>query len=206
MPSATRRTLLGGRRFQQQATPPSKPPDQPWDYTPPPIPQPLPAPGGPITPVVGAAPSAGPANTENPAAGATPATGATPAVVIPVNPSGPPQPAGATPAAAASPTPAPSATVTLTPDFTFDPAQVTIASGQAVQWVNQGRAPQTVTNDPARAKDKSHAAAPQGGVVFDSGVLNAGAKFTQVFDVAGTYSYFSQPQEQAGMLGTVVVQ
>ncbi len=78
--------------------------------------------------------------------------------------------------------------------------------GQAVKWTNQGRAPQTVTADAARAKDKSHAALPGGAKPFDSGVLNAGASFSHTFDVAGSYSYFSMPQETNGMLGTVIVQ
>lgn len=189
---------------------------QPRAYTPPPIPQPLPKPGGPIAQVVGPAPkqSAPASNTENPASGgASPAApggspGATPAgasMVSNVNPGGPPQPA-TSPQASPAASPPPSASVTITPAFTFDPAQVTIKRGETVRWTNGGRAPQTVTADPARAKDKSHAALPGGAQPFDSGVLNAGAAFSHTFDVVGSYSYFSMPQEERGMLGSVVVQ
>ncbi len=184
---------------------------QPRAYTPPPIPKPLPKPGGPITKVVGPARAAPASSVENPSAGGPPADAspeASPAgnsVISNTNPGSPPQPIAspqATPVAAA----APSAIVTLTPDFRFDPAQVTIKQGQTVKWVNMGRAPQTVTADPARAKDKSHAALPGGAKPFDSGVLNAGASFSHAFETAGSYSYFSMPQETNGMLGTVIVQ
>ena len=189
---------------------------QPRPYTPPPIPKPLPKAGGPIVAVIGAAPkpSGSGANLESPASSsATPAASAaspeaSPAgngMVSNTNPAGPPQPV-ASPAASPVAGPAPSATVTMTPDFKFEPAQVTVKQGEAVKWVNQGRAPQTVTADPTRAKDKSHAAQPDGATPFDSGVVNAGGSFSHTFDVAGSYSYFSVPQEQNGMLGTVVVQ
>lgn len=194
------------------ATPGAGANQQPHNYTPPAIPKPLPPPGGPIVQVTGPAPkrSATGSNTESPAsssaAGASPqASSAGNSVISSVNPGAPPQPVGS-PQASPVAAPAPSATVTLTPDFKFDPAQVTIKQGQTVKWTNQGRAPQTVTADPARAKDKSHAALPGGAKPFDSGVLNAGASFSHTFDVAGSYSYFSMPQEQKGMLGTVIVQ
>lgn len=195
---------------QAQATP-AHAPDQPLNYTPPPIPKPLPPPGGPIVPVVGAAPArpAPSANVESPASGGTPGAAGTAAVQYPAtNPGAPPQPA-ATPipsGAGTAATPTPSATVTMTPDFKFDPANVTIQRGQAVRWTNKGRAPQTVTADPVLARDKSHAALPGGAKPFNSGVVNAGVSYTHAFDVPGTYSYFSIPQEDAGMLGTVTVQ
>jgi len=174
----------------------------PAAWTPPPIPQPLPTVGGVAPTVVGAAPPAPPAQMENPAAaGATPVGGQAPVE----NPGAPPQPA-ATPGTPVAGTPIPAVTVTLTPDFRFDPSEVTINVGQAVRWVNAGRSPQTVTDDPARAKDPSHAALPSGAQSWDSGVLNAGNAYVHVFDVAGDYGYFSIPQEQAGMIGRVVVQ
>ncbi|MCA9878932.1 MAG: hypothetical protein KC442_14165 [Thermomicrobiales bacterium] len=101
---------------------------------------------------------------------------------------------------------APAATVTLTPDFRFDPAQVTIRSGQAVQWINAGRSPQTVTGDPARVTDSAHVALPAGAAPWDSGVLNAGEPYVQIFAVPGDYTYVSIPQEQAGMTGHILVQ
>lgn len=148
-------------------------------WTPPPIPQPLPTVGGVPPTVIGAAPA----------------------------PASPVQSA-ATPGASPQPmaTPAPVVTITLTPDFHFDPAEATIRAGQAVRWVNAGRSPQTVTGDPRLATDSSHALLPSGAQPWDSGVLNAGGAYVHVFDVPGNYAYFSIPQEQAGMVGRLVVQ
>ena len=175
----------------------------PAAWTPPAIPQPLPTVGGvPPTPV-GAASPAPPSQVEHPTApGATPVTGTQAQVE---SPGAPPQPM-ATPGTPVAGTPTPAVTVTLTPDFRFDPAEVTIRTGQAVRWVNAGRSPQTVTGDPARAKDTSHVVLPSGAGPWDSGVLNAGEDFVHVFAVPGDYGYFSIPQEQAGMVGRVVVQ
>jgi plastocyanin len=190
-------TAVAGAQASPGAGTPS-----PAAWTPPPIPQPLPTVGGMAPTVVGAAPPAPPSQLENPATdGATPAGGSQAPVQ---NPGAPPQPA-ATPGTPVAGTPIPAATVTLTPEFRFDPAEVTIKAGEAVRWVNGGRSPQTVTDDPARAKDPSHAVLPSGAQSWDSGVLNAGDAYVHVFDVAGDYGYFSIPQEQAGMVGRVVV-
>jgi plastocyanin len=190
-------TAVAGAQASPGAGTPS-----PAAWTPPPIPQPLPTVGGVAPTVVGAAPPAPPSQLENPAAGGATPVGGSQAPVQ--NPGAPPQPA-ATPGAPVAGTPAPSVTVTLTPEFRFDPAEVTIKAGEAVRWVNGGRSPQTVTDDPARAKDPSHAVLPSGAQPWDSGVLNAGDAYVHVFDVAGDYGYFSIPQEQAGMVGRVVV-
>ena len=173
----------------------------PAAWTPPPIPQPLPTVGGVAPTVVGAASPGPPSQMEQPGApAATPGTETRSHVE---SPGAPPQPmAEGTPVAG---TPVPAVTVNLTPDFRFDPSEVTITAGQAVRWVNGGRSPQTVTDDPARAKDPSHAVLPSGAQSWDSGVLNAGDAYVHVFDVAGDYGYFSIPQEQAGMTGRVVV-
>ncbi len=171
-------------------------------WTPPPIPKPLPTQGGvPPTPVGAAATTAQPA--ASPAPSGSPAAGAQFE-----EPGTQPQPAGspgaATPVATA--TPAPSATVKMTPDFKFDPAQVTIKTGQSIAWTNDGRSPQTVTCNPAKAKDKSHAVLPQGAQPFDSGAVNYGETFVQTFTVAGDYTYFSIPHEADGMVGKITVQ
>src|SRR3954467_5522413 len=137
----------------------------PAAWTPPPIPQPLPTVGGVAPAVVGAAPPAPPSQLENPAAGGATPVGGSQAPVQ--NPGAPPQPM-ATPGAPVAGTPAPSVTVTLTPEFRFDPAEVTIKAGEAVRWVNAGRSPQTVTGDPARAQDPSHAVLPSGAQPWDS--------------------------------------
>lgn len=192
---------------QAQATP-----TRGWDWTPPPIPEPLPPPGGTPPALVGAAPAAAPVSSaptsvENPNPSGTPGAGGTPVggEIAATNPQQPAQPL-ATPVVAEEAAPQPSATVALTPDFRFDPAEVTIRVGQAVEWRNDGRSPQTVTGDPARLGDASLASLPEGARSWDSGVLNSGDTYVHQFDVAGEYGYASMPQAENGMTGRVVVQ
>jgi plastocyanin len=95
--------------------------------------------------------------------------------------------------------------ITITPDRRFEPAQVTVNRGDAVQWVNTGRVPQTVTADPTRAQSTANVMLPAGAQPWDSGVLNAGQTFTQSFDTPGTYQYISLSGEQQGMVGQITV-
>ena len=62
-------------------------------------------------------------------------------------------------------------------DYFFDPANITVAPGTTVKWVNEGNATHTVT-----ANDRS----------FDSGRLNPGQSFTHTFEGSGTFSYFCE--------------
>jgi plastocyanin len=74
-----------------------------------------------------------------------------------------------------------------------------------VTWRNTSQLTHTVTDDPAKATNQADAQLPSGVQAWDSGDLNAGQTFTHTFDVAGTYKYFCQPHEAAGMVGTIVV-
>ena len=70
-------------------------------------------------------------------------------------------------------------TVTIR-DFRFDPAEVCLAEGGTVTWVNQG----------AEIHTSSSAAQPR---VWDSGFLAPGAEYTRTFPTAGTYAYLCLP-------------
>jgi plastocyanin len=61
-------------------------------------------------------------------------------------------------------------------DFFFSPANITVAPGTTVTWVNNGRAPHTAT-----------ATSPSG--AFDSGTLQPGQSFSFTFNRPGTYAY-----------------
>lgn len=87
----------------------------------------------------------------------------------------------------------------------FEPAEITIKVGDSVEWENRSIVPHTVTCDPAKAKDKTHAAFPAGAKPFGSAELAQDDTFTQTFTVAGTYRYFCIEHEDMGMLGTVIV-
>lgn len=108
--------------------------------------------------------------------------------------------------AAAEPEIEPAVTVAITPEFTFDPPEVTIRAGEAVEWRNAGRSPQTVTGDPARVRVDGAVSLPEGAVPWDSGVLNNGETFVYAFDTPGEYVYVSLPQAENGMTGRVVVE
>jgi plastocyanin len=95
--------------------------------------------------------------------------------------------------------------VTIMPDRTFSPPRVTIRTGQAIQWVNTDRSPQTVTGNPAIAENKQDATLPAGAQPWDSGALNPGARFTHTFTTPGDYAYFSVPFERQGMVGRITV-
>lgn len=74
-------------------------------------------------------------------------------------------------------------------DFAFAPAEVSVAAGETVAWVNEDWAPHTAT-------------AADGG--FDSGRLDQGATFSQTFTEAGTHAYMCA--FHPGMTGTIVVE
>ena len=103
------------------------------------------------------------------------------------------------------PPPAVDATVTMGMT-SFNPARITIRSGQTVQWRNTSLVTHTVTADPARAANPANVQLPQGAQAFHSGAIPAGQVWSRTFTVPGTYRYVCLPHEQQGMIGTVIVQ
>ena len=65
-------------------------------------------------------------------------------------------------------------TVRIT-NFTFEPAALTIAPGDQVEFINEDGAPHTATDDNG---------------AFDTGRLSRGQKAVLTFPSAGTFSYF----------------
>ncbi|HEY1297548.1 MAG TPA: plastocyanin/azurin family copper-binding protein [Chloroflexota bacterium] len=119
--------------------------------------------------------------------------------------------ATAPPSAPVSPTPGVSApgastnTVQLTDALRFDPMSLTVPKGTSVTWRNASQMSHTVTDDASKASNPSDVLLPDGTQPWDSGTLEPGQTFTHTFDVAGTYKYFCQPHEAAGMTATIVV-
>jgi len=60
-------------------------------------------------------------------------------------------------------------------DWTYTPAEFTVAIGQTLTWINAGAFPHTVTADD--------------GVSFDSGNLDSQATFNITPDTPGTFTY-----------------
>lgn len=105
-----------------------------------------------------------------------------------------------------SPTPTPrpevAAEVTVGPggETRFDPASVTIATGETVRWIwdssNHNVEPEDIPDD-----------ADWTGTEGDSGkTYSAGHVYTHTFEVAGEYDYVCVPHQSLGMTGTVVVE
>ena len=77
--------------------------------------------------------------------------------------------------------------------ISFMPKEIHVAPGATVLWTNSSPLGHTVTAD-----DGS----------FDSGPVDPGATFSQVFDAPGVYPYFCQPHGGPGGVGmsaTIVV-
>jgi plastocyanin len=76
-------------------------------------------------------------------------------------------------------------------NFEFGPAEITVAPGTEVTWVNRDDEPHTVTS----AADKP---------LFNSPALDTGEKFAFVFKQPGRYAYFCSIHPR--MRGVIVVQ
>jgi LPXTG-motif cell wall-anchored protein len=74
-------------------------------------------------------------------------------------------------------------------EFAFSPATVTIGVGDSVLWTNNGTDVHTST-----------------GGSWDSGQMNPGATFSQIFNAAGSFPYHCTFHQNLGMVGTVIVQ
>jgi|ERR1712080_716191 len=96
------------------------------------------------------------------------------------------------------------ATVKLGSDagaLVFEPSTVTISKGDSVTWVNNAGFPHNVVFDEDDVPDGVDAEK----LSHDS-LLNAGGQsVTTKFTTSGTYGYYCEPHQGAGMQGKVVV-
>jgi plastocyanin len=96
--------------------------------------------------------------------------------------------------------------VDMTDALKFEPAEITVAVGDRVQWRNIGNIAHTVTTDPAKVADADNVSVPTGVKPWDSGLIGGDETFSRTFDEPGTYQYVCIPHEGARMVGTVVVE
>ncbi|MGA7075384.1 MAG: plastocyanin/azurin family copper-binding protein [Halobacteriota archaeon] len=75
------------------------------------------------------------------------------------------------------------------PDFSFQPASLTIQRGTSVTWRNDASVSHQIVSDTN---------------AFSSPVLSPGASYTHVFDQSGTYPYHCAIHPS--MTGTITVQ
>ena len=69
--------------------------------------------------------------------------------------------------------------VSVDSTLNFNPFNITIHAGQAIQWINRDSVPHTSTAT----------SVPTGASRWDSGEIDSGNTFTQAFTVLGTYQY-----------------
>lgn len=83
--------------------------------------------------------------------------------------------------------------IELTASNRFSPSNVTITEGTTVQWTNGSATFHTIT--------------PDGHTEWERVTMNQdGETFSHTFNTAGTYDYFCEPHQGAGMTGTITVQ
>jgi plastocyanin len=75
-------------------------------------------------------------------------------------------------------------------NFSFAPAELTVAAGSKVTWVNRDDVPHTATSS---GKPRQ----------FDSGTLDTDGRFSHVFTTPGTFPYFCAVHPR--MVGQVIV-
>lgn len=98
------------------------------------------------------------------------------------------------------------AAVTITAQATFSPDTITVPVNGTVMWRNNSTTWHTVTADTTLAQDSASVQLPPGASPFNSDTIPPNGSFSHKFFVAGTYKYFSIPDEASGMTGWVIVQ
>jgi plastocyanin len=78
----------------------------------------------------------------------------------------------------------------------FDPAELTIKSGDTVKWVNNKLAPHNVMFEGDKGAAYNHKAL----------LFSPGESFEETFNDSGTYSYYCEPHRGAGMVAKITVE
>ncbi|WP_368408832.1 plastocyanin/azurin family copper-binding protein [Halorussus limi] len=81
----------------------------------------------------------------------------------------------------------------------FEPAEITIATGTTVKWVWESDNHNVVPSSQPEGADW------QGTPGAPSKTYNTGYEYSHTFNTTGTFEYYCQPHETAGMVGTINV-
>ena len=82
------------------------------------------------------------------------------------------------------------------------PPSITVAKGETVEFVNNKALPHNVVFD----EDNVPAGVNADAISHEDYLNGPGEKVTNKFDVAGTYGYYCEPHQGAGMAGKIIVQ
>jgi plastocyanin len=88
----------------------------------------------------------------------------------------------------------------------FSPAEITIAPGDTVTWVNTTDQVHTSSADPEIATDQNNVQLPEGAEPWHSGNIESGEEYSVTLDVPGMYVYFCYPHQDDGMIGVIIVE
>lgn len=95
--------------------------------------------------------------------------------------------------------------ISMSDDMAFSPRHAVIDVGDTVVWIQEGALPHTTSDGPGKAAVPEHALLPEGAEPWDSGLLDAGQRYSVVFDTPGEYTYLCTIHEAAGMVGRITV-
>ncbi|ACO65330.1 plastocyanin, chloroplast precursor [Micromonas commoda] len=84
----------------------------------------------------------------------------------------------------------------------FFPNKITVAKGETVEFVNNKAFPHNVVFDEDNVPSGVNADA----ISHEDYLNGPGEKVTNKFDTPGTYGYYCEPHQGAGMQGTIIVQ
>jgi plastocyanin len=85
---------------------------------------------------------------------------------------------------------------------TKQPNKITVAKGETVEFVNNKAFPHNVVFD----EDNVPAGVNADAISHEDYLNGPGEKVTNTFDTPGTYGYYCEPHQGAGMQGTIIVQ
>ena len=85
--------------------------------------------------------------------------------------------------------------------FEPQPNKITVAKGETIEFVNNKAFPHNVVFDEDNVPSGVNADA----ISHEDYLNGPGEKVTNKFDTPGTYGYYCEPHQGAGMQGTIVV-
>jgi len=84
----------------------------------------------------------------------------------------------------------------------FFPPSITVKAGETIEFVNNKAFPHNVVFD----EDNVPAGVNVDAISHEDYLNGPGEKVTNKFDTPGTYGYYCEPHQGAGMAGTIIVQ